>query len=1416
MTTSESVSVSEDSSLASRSEQESAMTSGREDPLVQAASATGSMPTDDSYDSQMQTSLIVALMQPETQTTTSIQSADQNSSYAVDKSLRENADVPDYRPSPHNEDVPLGTLPKTPHASLSQPVLLVSPRRLNVVRTFSSRLRDAGVVDVHGATGQEHKGSSCIATPFNDPIDAQKENVPSSTNSSTTPSQRRSHSSSTSNPLATTTSARLTSPVKTKGNPSVPSSLALQRNPEAHTSPHPLTSTAAIDRRGENASTPPHKTIPHSTSARATRSTTSRSGSHLRPLTRSRNATPAPTNISSARRLLPTIRQSPVLSERFNAGGSSTPLRDILRSTNVPRGGTGHRQSRSKSPTKTAPNTRGRPPTTPPRSGPSPSIGRSMRRPPTTPTTALHPASRRISSPSQDSFTRLTAAEAKDLWLRSDEAQGISPRSRRRARGVEYESDPSEGNSRARPRSPPKVPSRSPQLVHDTARLAFRARNDGGGSRPTSPQRPPTSAKGKERAGTDEELSSQLSQLSVEQRAEGPSAPHVSQYSNVLVPRTPTNSSGSADSRPLPQPVGFDFSAPIPEGSDDSQDSMDRPPPVARPATRPRSPSLVSYTDPSSAGAGAGDPATPPRGEDARAPAAGEVEITPTQPSEVCDSQHPLLVAARARFTAPSSHQTADVSAEGGTSATTRPIAPPPPPSRLAGLSRRLEFDDASGSPRKPTGVQSMEDERQVLRPITALADRLMHGERIRSVGPSLKLQYHKPPKIFPSAGTTRRTLFGAGGAVEEHGEVAGTPQPLSDESMDEPSTSPRREERPVFAAPSSKGKGRAVIPWQKRREALAPSAFPPTPIIRPFVARPASKRTFREMNEETEGREVDIASTEEVSRQVVIDEPAHDEERTPRKRMQSSPKQYSSRAKKAREAASAQKARRTNVDVEQPEEEAAAPSPVSRRRPVPEVVIPLRHSSPARAGRPPAHDNVSEDEVQMEVDEPPTEDEDEDDTPPAVRRVARGRGKRARSVSVPRRTTKSRVPKRPRTIPAAAPTSRVFARWRDKHYYPAVVIGSRSTKTSTRYVVAFDDGDVSNEVDVSKLRRGELVEGDVVCIGRTRGVVVRAGEGVVVVKTGEDEEVWEWADVKIPEKEVERTFDGRTLRDEDVEVEEDVKGGRGANRAAVVPPPPARRATIRPNLTPLASYVVVITTSPGSDVSEAQKTKLRTDVESLGGTVCGSWDDVYGIGSASRSTVRGGVRWACGKKGAECVLCLADRPTQTIKYLLAVALGVPCVSSCWIGDLINGVDLGWRNYVLAAGRVERMNNADVSQVVDPLWGIDGVVMKDVFRSAVVRRPFRGLNVLFVSRQGKGLQAPPEGGPPLNLRSAQMMVAMGAESVEVVGLAEMRKREGPGEFVVVYGEGVDVKGGGGKTWAWVKDCLISGCVVGEV
>lgn len=147
----------------------------------------------------------------------------------------------------------------------------------------------------------------------------------------------------------------------------------------------------------------------------------------------------------------------------------------------------------------------------------------------------------------------------------------------------------------------------------------------------------------------------------------------------------------------------------------------------------------------------------------------------------------------------------------------------------------------------------------------------------------------------------------------------------------------------------------------------------------------------------------------------------------------------------------------------------------------------------------------------------------------------------------------------------------------------------------------------------------------------------------------------------------------------------------RASTRAHSVAPPrlqsvvPASASRRRPSATSgnapdlFSDMAFVITMHPAgkSDgAKEKDKNQLSRDIAQHGGTVYDSWDSLYAVQGKDNISGRKDIRWIAPRRGVTTVLLLADQPTQTAKYLMALALGVPCVSSTWVKDCLAGVSL--------------------------------------------------------------------------------------------------------------------------------------------
>jgi len=194
---------------------------------------------------------------------------------------------------------------------------------------------------------------------------------------------------------------------------------------------------------------------------------------------------------------------------------------------------------------------------------------------------------------------------------------------------------------------------------------------------------------------------------------------------------------------------------------------------------------------------------------------------------------------------------------------------------------------------------------------------------------------------------------------------------------------------------------------------------------------------------------------------------------------------------------------------------------------------------------------------------------------------------------------------------------------------------------------------------------------------------------------------------------------------------------------------------------------------------------------------------------------------------GIRTVFLLADEPNQKPKYLVALGLGIPCVSTNWLLDCCQKhVLIDWNEYLLAAGESSR---GLMSQRVNLRWGDKAQQLNGIYRDTYgSNSALLGWSVLCI-----GLELFPPGKPKnlkrLNSASDKqyestrklpsIMLAMGADQVEAVcelkhashkiteyDLVLVKDEEEVEKFNAV-GKGerppcVDIP--------WVKECLVAG------
>ncbi|KAG2158219.1 uncharacterized protein EDB93DRAFT_1077479 [Suillus bovinus] len=415
----------------------------------------------------------------------------------------------------------------------------------------------------------------------------------------------------------------------------------------------------------------------------------------------------------------------------------------------------------------------------------------------------------------------------------------------------------------------------------------------------------------------------------------------------------------------------------------------------------------------------------------------------------------------------------------------------------------------------------------------------------------------------------------------------------------------------------------------------------------------------------------------------------------------------------------------------------------------------------------------------------------------------------------------------------AAQPATRVFALWRqDGHYYAGIV---HSLQTGTKYLIKFDD-ETEDQVDIAMLRQCELRVGDAVilCHGNLRGTVVdisqmESGSVSVEVDDGSDaiSSAYAISDLRIASRAIQSHWKDRTLT---------------ADSIVTIIRPKFLRATPSPSgvsLTsttphkhkkPFAKTGFVVTLTVGNKHPEKMKDSVMLAIKHNGGTVIDDWSSIFPMeGTHSQSN----KRWIASQENfkfkpkpefesLERVFLLADDYNQKPKFLVALALGIPCLSNEWIRDdyLDKETSMDWQPVLLPAGFSETLS-ARVSQLVDLDWGNCKEHLADIMSNTVASKLFSGKTLLCLGSDLVPL--PSRGGRKGGSDTTQdasrvvpwIMICMGASRVEAVTEIKFASKDLPAYDYVVVKEASDFPEDLQDDVTlvhvpWVKDCLISG------
>ncbi|KIO13688.1 hypothetical protein M404DRAFT_993230 [Pisolithus tinctorius Marx 270] len=413
----------------------------------------------------------------------------------------------------------------------------------------------------------------------------------------------------------------------------------------------------------------------------------------------------------------------------------------------------------------------------------------------------------------------------------------------------------------------------------------------------------------------------------------------------------------------------------------------------------------------------------------------------------------------------------------------------------------------------------------------------------------------------------------------------------------------------------------------------------------------------------------------------------------------------------------------------------------------------------------------------------------------------------------------------------ASEPATRVFALWKqDGHYYSGVVHSALPRRGSTKYLVKFDDG-TEDEVELKNMRCCEPNVGDNVIVsngarGKVSDVRELESRGTFLVNVDDGKKTMtsevELADIRIANRALQNQWKNRILNPEAIVT---VVKPRLLTDTATPSHQSLASLSGRPQRE-LAKTGFVVTLSPKNSNPEQTKKSTISAIEQHGGELIDDWSSVFTMeGRHSQSN----KRWTVTpddfhfKEGValDRVFLLADDANQKPKFLIALALGIPCLSFEWLTKVTKFSE-DWQPFLLSAGYSDALG-ARVSQLVDLDWGNCSEYLQDILSNRVSPKLFSDRKFLCI---GADFVPPYRGRKNASnlgrVREATravpwIILCMGASKVEAItDIKQVSSKELRSFDYVIVKDTADVEDLGAVTVAtvtWVKECLISSRVV---
>ncbi len=335
-------------------------------------------------------------------------------------------------------------------------------------------------------------------------------------------------------------------------------------------------------------------------------------------------------------------------------------------------------------------------------------------------------------------------------------------------------------------------------------------------------------------------------------------------------------------------------------------------------------------------------------------------------------------------------------------------------------------------------------------------------------------------------------------------------------------------------------------------------------------------------------------------------------------------------------------------------------------------------------------HDTVPADDDEMDVDLP--------NPPPPTRNNKRKRAVSSSSRKVPSKpvvkeeaaTPLTRPTKRAKTASAVRGggghvATRVFALWKHLgHYYSGIVqeiVGSKCK-------VKFDDEETAT-LELKQIRCCQLQRGDhVLLVDGTKPVEVidvpscastgHQADDMVTIRCDDEEDTVPVHTIRVASRTVAAAWNDRVLTENDIVPLVRPKVSRPSptpSRFSVPSEGSGRGGAKRV----LAKTGLVVTLSPKNQGWSQQRDNLMAQIKRSGGVVLDDWTNLYTMeGSFSQKGQRwiltpDDIQWRKNKE-IDRVFLISDDHHQKPKFLIALALGVPCLSVDWLQAIVDEV----------------------------------------------------------------------------------------------------------------------------------------------